>query len=327
MANVPNTAALRRAFVDVKRGYSVALIEGQPVYVRHSGHVDHVDCDTLQEQFEAAAKAAGLPSEAQRLETLYAKGEWSPEKEAEIARQKDGLARMEDTRKTIAVPSVLRSHDETIAQERKKLLDMQVARAQALGLTVEVDASDRLEDHYLVCNLFSDKGLTCPWITAAEFDNLTDAQVQVIQAAYRAAIEPCSEANLRRLAVNDLFLSYYLLCADDLSAFWGRPVCDLTYFQVRLSNYARYYKSLTDNTDLSKLPPAKRADPDALEQAFITQRNIAAGQAEGKLPSNLTSKDMAEMGIKGQYTPAPPDGLSGVELVKWLRKNTRPANG
>ncbi len=314
----PSTTLLRRAFVDVCRGYSVGTLRDQTVYIRHLGHFAHVGYEDIEDGFKRDAVAQGALTEAQRLDQLYAKGTWSPTREGEANRQRDSIARMEDGRKTIAVPSVLRSHEEHIGRERKKLMDMLLERARTVGETAETYASRRLEDYYLVSNLFADKGLTTPLLTFEAFDALGDDEVEAIHQVYRVATEPCSDANLRRLAVQDFFASYWALAQDDAQAFYGRAVCELTYYQVRLCNYARYMKALLDNTDLLKLSPEQRNDPDAIERINTTQRNQAAMTAEGKVPVGLSSQDAKEMGV--QFSPVPPPGLSGVELVRWMQK-------
>ncbi len=319
----PSTTVLRRAFVDVCRGYSIGRTrEGQTVYIRHLGHFEHAGYEDIEDGFKRETIAIGTHTEAQRLEQLYARGLWSPAREAQAETQRDFIRRLEEGRKTIAVPHVLRSHEEHIGRERVKLSEMLMERARTVGETAETYASRRLEDYYLVSNLFSDRDLTEPYLSFEMFDALADEGVDAIHEVYRVATEPCSDANLRLLAAQDFFASYWALAQDNAQTFYGRPVCELTYYQVRLCNQARYMKALMDATDLNRLPPEQRNDPDALERANITQKNQAAMQAEGKTPIGLNSSEMKDMGVT--YSPVPPPGLSGVELVKWMQKNRPP---
>jgi hypothetical protein len=317
---VTDVNTLRRAFVDVCRGYSLGHAD-RPFYVRHLGHAEHVDFDLIQHRFEAEAAAMGAQTEAQRLAYLFAKGQWDQAREKAIDTQRDYIARLEAGRQTIGIPSVLRSHDQQTAEERKKLTQMLMERATAIGMTVELYARRRAEDYSIVHNLFADSTFREPLVSMEAFEDLEDAQVDKLHDAYRAAIEPCADANLRRLAVQDFFVSYYTLCADNAHAFYGRPICELTYYQVKLANIARYMKGVIDHTDLNKLAPNKRVDPDALEQAYIMQKNQAS--MEGRSPVGLTSTDIKEMGMKQKMTALPPSDLSGVELARWLVKNNR----
>lgn len=315
----PNLTTLRRAFVDVCRGYSLGHTkDSQTVYIRHLSHFGHQEYDLLTERFEQEALAKGAETEETSLKRLTDKGLWSPARETDIARQRDFIGRLEEGRKTIAVPSVLKSHEDQIARERDKLAQTLLERARLIGMTAELYAHRRLEDHYMVGNLFVDAALTTPLYAQPDFDTLTDEEVDAIHETYAKAIEPCSDANLRKLSVQDLFMSYFALCGDNPSALFGRPVCELTYYQVRLLNHGRYMKALLDNTDLNRLPPEQRGDPEAIERLHITQKNLAAMQAEGKAPVGMSAADVKATGV--QFNTPPPPGLSGVELVKWMQR-------
>lgn len=318
----PNTTQLRRAFVDICRGYSIGRTTNKrTIYVRHLGHVQHATFEDIQRDFEEEAKARGAQTEAESLAQLAAKGMWTAAQEAEIDKKRDFIGRLEEGRKTIAVPSVLRSHEDQIARERDGLAKTLTERARLLGTTVETHANRRLEDYYLVHNLFADRELTTPFLEEDVFDNLAESEVAVVHDAYKEAVEACSDANLRRLACQDFFMSYWMLTGDDAHAFFGRAVCELSYYQVRLSGLARYFKSLIENTDMNRLTLVKRNDPDAIEQLHITQKNSAAMQAKGETPVGMTSEDIKATGQ--QFSALPPPGLSGHELVKWIQKNQR----
>ncbi len=319
MATPQDLTVYRRAFVDVCRGYSVGHTkDGTAVYIRHLSHFEHQEYDLLQARFEAEAAAQGAYTETQRLDQLYAKSEWTPAREAEIAAKRDFISRLEDGRRTIALPSVLKGHEDHIAREKAALVVVLNERARLIGVTTETYAARRLEDYYLVHNLFSDKELTTLFYPPDTFDTLSDDEVDAIHEVYRAAVEPCADANLRRLAAQDLFVSYYSLAPDDARAFFDRAVCELTYYQVRLLNSGRYIKALMDNTDLTKLTPEQRNDPDALERMHTTQKNTAAITAKGEVPVGMTPEDRKTSGIHLQQPPPP--GLSGVELIQWMRK-------
>lgn len=318
----PSPTTLRRAFVDVCRGYSVGRATGQTVYIRHLGHSGHAGYEDVEDGFKQEAITQGAPTEVQRLETLSSKGLWSPARETEISKQRDYIARMEEGKKTIAVPSVLRGHEEAIGREKAKLNGLLLERLQVLGETAESYAARRLEDYYLVSNLFTDKDLTTPYVTFETFDTFDDDAIDAVREVYKVATEPCADGNLRHLAAQDFFMSYWILAGDDASTFYGRAVCELTYYQVRLANQGRYMKALIDNTDLSRIPLEHRNDPDALERNHTTQKNTSAIVAKGEVPVNMTPEDAKASGI--QFSPLPPANLSGVELIKWMRNNRPP---
>ncbi len=242
---------LRRAFVDICQGYSETTFEDKPLYIRHLSHKQHLQYDLLQARFEERARKLGAPTEAQRLIELRAAGLWSDQKDRNIANQKEGIVRFEEARKTVAQPSVLRGYDTQIAQEKEKLTRMLVERAELIKITCEVHAQRLLNDHYVITNLFSDKGLTESRFPPEVFEDFSDSEVEAILAVYHSAIDPCGDTFLRQLAVQDFFMSYYGLCGDKADSFYGRPICEMTYYQVRLANVAKYFKLSTTVGSLS----------------------------------------------------------------------------
>lgn len=324
MASSAPITLLRRAFVDITRGYSVGSYKGAPLYVRHLSHVSHLNFDDLQLRFEEEAKGVGAASEADRMADLRAKGQWSDAKEAEITRQREVIASIEDGKRTVAVPSMIVHYEQQIARERETLGKLLTERGDLIRFTTEIYAHQKVNDYYILFNLFKDNTLREPVLVMDELDDMENSEVEAIHEAYQKAIESCSDTNLRRLAVADFYTSYYNLCSDNLQSFYGRPVCEMTYYQVRLGNISRYFKALLEQTDLSKVPMGVRGDPEAIERMHISQKNMAAMAADGKVPTNLTQADMEQTGMKHKMTELPRDReLSGVELVKYLRSQHR----
>ncbi len=314
--------SLRRAFVDVARGYSIGHLD-RPIYIRHLTHKEHLGYEDLEWAQKEYAISKGALTEEQRIDILKNEGLWSDDRDAAIARQKDTVVRFEEGLKTLVVPSMIRNHQGQIEIERKKLDEMTHEKAHLIGPTAETYAQRVVNDHHMMVNLFADDQFRVPLFAPETFEDLADSEVRTIHEVYVEAIKPCEEANLRRLAVQDFFTSYYYLCQDNLYSFYGKPICDLTYYQVRLGNLGRYFKSLMENMDMGKLEPGQRNDPDVIERGNISQRNMTTMSQEGKVPTGLTSSDIKEMGLQNTFSKVPPPGLSGVELVQWLRKNNK----
>lgn len=312
---------LRRAFVDICRGYSIGQHKGVSLYVKHLSHRQHMDFEDIQLGFHEEAVKKGALAEVDRLKYLVDKGLWTTDREDGISRQRDTVIRFEEGRKQLIVPSLMKQHEAQIESERKKLSDMLIQRAQTMGITAEVYAQQRLNDYYILHNLFLDKELTRPVLTEGDFEDMTDTEVQEIVSAYNKATDPSSDTNLRLLAVQDFFMSYYSLCNDSLADFFGRPVAEMTYYMIRLGNSARYFRSLIEHMDMSKVPPSERNDPDAIERLSTSQKNSASMAAEGKVANvGLTKDDIEKLGLQGQMAKVPKTNMSFDQLIDHARK-------
>lgn len=316
-----NLSTLRRGFVDICRGYSVGTYKGSTIYIKHLGHVDHMAFDDIQLAFKNEAIAEGAKTEEERLQYLVSKGLWSASKDEDIERQRDTIARFEDGRRTIPQPSMLRLHDKQTQDERDKLVKMLTEKGELIGVTAETYATQRLNDHYIINNLFSDVAMSHPFFSESSFEDFNNSEVEDITAAYNAATDCCSDANIKRLVVQDFYITYYSACNDNLYTFFGRPVCQMTYYMVKCGSYSRYFKRLMEDTDLSRLSREKRMDPDMIESTHQTQRNTATMAADGKVPTNLTASDIKELNLEGKFTKLPQKSMGMEDMIKHMRAN------
>lgn len=319
MSQAPNLTLFRRAFVDVCRGYSIGEHEGKKLYIKHLSHFQHLSYDDKQATYHAEAVAKGALTEEDRLSYLIKNGQWSDAKEKEIAVQRDTIIRFEEGKKALLVPSHIKRHEEDTQKEREKLVKMLVERGNLMGITAEVYAQQRLNDFYTINNLFSDEGLTLPFLTEDSFEDLGDSMVEDITSAYNRAVEPCSDTNLRKLSVQDFFVSYYALCGDSAADFFGTAVANLTFYQIRLCSFARYYKHLLEHTDINRIPREQRNDPEAIDRAFTSQKNSAGMIDEGKVPTNMTQEDVKALGLEGQMTRPPQRNMNAIDYLKHLK--------
>lgn len=323
MAAPASLTVLRRAFADICNGYSATTYQGRPLYIRHLSHLEHIGYDDVQAAYEEDGRRRGGMTEAQKLTELKATGQWKPSKDIAIERQQDTIARFEDTIRNTPQPSVVESMSQQLEGERAKLRGLLEEKAQLLGMTVEIYAQRMLNDHYVLTNLFADKGLTQPLFGPEGFGGLSPEETDNLLEVYHGAIDMCSDANLRQLAVQDLFTSYWNVCGDNAQAFYGRPVYQMTYYQIRLASIARYFKSILEGVDMTKLAPAMRHDPDALERFYASQRAIEQQKAEGKLPAQMSQADIKQSGLEGQYAQVT-RAESAIDMVKRLAGGGRP---
>ncbi len=320
--SIPLTS-LRRAFVDICNGYSVTKWRDKLIYIKHLGHSDHLHYDDLTEQFERAAHAKGLPSEQDRLVYLKSNGYWSDEKDYNIGVQEDLISRFEEGRKSISIPSILKKHDQSIQDEKDKLSNMITERSIVIGMTSEIYARRLLEDYYILHNLFTDNKLTVSLFNESDFEDLSDNDVINLVDTYSEAIKSCTEPNIRRLSVQGFFQQYYYLCGDDLNSFYGKPICNLTFYQVQLGNCARYFKNIFENNDLSSLSGDRRSDPDAIEKYVIAKKNTDQTISEGRAPVGMNAQDIKDLGLEGKIVKAPNRQMNSTEMMAWIQSQNK----
>lgn len=263
---------LRRAFLDICNGYSLMIYNNETLYIKHLSHKEHLDLDDLQEKYFQLSKSKGLPDEAEQLLYLKKEGLWTEKDQLSLVRQESMLARMVDGKRLIALPSMLERHNKDIAVEEEKLNKLKQKQRDLIGLTCEIYASKVVNEHYIIKSLYRDQKLTIPYFLNNEFDDIEDDELNKIVNKYNESVDPCSEKNIKKLSIQDFFQSYYFICNDDFFAFFGRPIFEFTYFQVKLANFARFYKNIMEGVNIRSLPKKCLEDPDYLEEYLNTTK-------------------------------------------------------
>jgi hypothetical protein len=211
-------------------------------------------------------------------------------------------------RKNAPLPSMVSKITQQI-EEDTKLYDKKMReRNEYLGLTCENYAQRRLNEYYIVKSLYSDNKFSQALFSQDEFEELSDIEINTLISQYNGIMDVCSELNIKKLALQDFFQSYYALCNNDFSAFYGKPIYQLTMLQVRLANYARYFKNIFENYDTSTMPKSLYDDPDkivdwvkatdrAKKEMEKTKDAAMSGQA------GMTKEDRKALGIKAGPDP------------------------
>ena len=263
---------LRRAFLDICNGYSSMIYNGETLYIKHLSHKEHLNLDELQERYFQYGKSKGVPDEKEQLLYLKKEGLWTDKDQLNLTRQESAVARMIDGKRLIALPSMLERHNKDIAIEQEKLNKMRDNLRSLMGLTCELYASKIVNEHYILQSLYKDQKLTIPYFSTSEFDDIEDDELNNIVSIYNEAVECCTEKNIKKLSIQDFFQSYYFICNDDFFAFFGRPIFEFTYFQVKLANFARFYKNIMEGVNIKTLPKKCFDDPDYLEEYLNTTK-------------------------------------------------------
>lgn len=294
---------LRHAFLDICQGYSKGLVLDKECYIKHLSHADQLNLEAVEKGFYDVAKKHGLPTEEDRIKLLKKEGRWKDSDEAELEELRTRIESNVLSRKQAMMPSMLKRLNEQIEEleikYRKKVRD----RSELVALTCEISSQRRVNEHYIFQNLYSDPEFKNTLFSTEEFEDLSEHDMNKVIGAYNSLIEPCSDANIKKLAIQEFFQSYYYISPDDFSTFYGKPIWKLTLFQVKLANYAKYFKTIFENHDMRALPKDVLDDPDKITDWVTTteraKRTAASPQdaAMGGV-AGMTKEDRKALGIQ-----------------------------
>jgi hypothetical protein len=75
-----------------------------------------------------------------------------------------------------------------------------------------------------------------------EFSELNEIDLIDYINCYREFIDTFKINNLKKIAVSPFFMNSFFLCEDDPFIFFGKPLVNLTQYQIELFGVARNYK-------------------------------------------------------------------------------------
>jgi len=111
--------------------------------------------------------------------------------------------------------------------------------------------------------------------------------------------------NLKRMALADFFTNIFYLCEDNIYNFYGKPIVKLTFYQIELFSFGRYFKSIMQNSE-EEVPEHIAEDPEKLIEWAESSKNVKEilekSSTEGKdgAASSIvgaTAEDLQKAGI------------------------------
>ena len=251
----------RKAFRDIVRGYSSSVYNGKLIYIRHLTPHDQVELEDITDLYAEEARKRGLQTDEEMLEFLEAEGDWTQKDEKEIETIQSFIDNMEKAKSKLVLKSAIDKQNETINEQREKLAVKKLQKDNLMGNTCEKYAAQRTNDFYILKSFYKDEAMSKPLYSEQEYDDLDIKDVTILIKEYNNIFECFSEDSIQHLVLED-FYSAYLNFAEDSMQFYGKPVCELTYNQVRMIVYTRIFKGIFESSE--NIPEKIRKDPKAL---------------------------------------------------------------
>jgi hypothetical protein len=295
---------LKLVFSEVVKGYT--KIENKMfgrIYIRHLDNHISSEIEAMSEAISKNASEQGLPTNKEKFNFLTREGIWSEKQDTEIADLKSFIHGLKLTKSKKFLRAELDEFTRLIAEEENRLKRLEYHRSELVGLTVEKYADRRTSQYYMFCSVFKNSALSERLFSQEEFDELEDKDMAELAKIYNFIADWISSTSLKRVAVSPSFMNYFYLSEDDPYSFYGKAICDMTFHQVELFGYGRYYKNIFAESQNS-IPPHLLDDPDKLVEWYESRKNAAEllKRADSKDDMNVsivgaTKEDLANLGI------------------------------
>lgn len=259
-------------------GYTEVDFYGNLVYLKHFSIRDQKSIQNYYEKYLNEAVSRGVEKEEEILKRLKEDETWLESDDIKIISLQEEIKNLKITKKNLILPSQQNSIQKDIDTKEKELLSLQASRRELIGKTAEDYASSRSTQDILRSFVYRDKNLNELFFTESEFDELEDYQLIGLNKFQNRISENFSETNLQH-AVLRPFFSMYLSQCENLFGFFGKPIIDLSVYQLKLAMYGRMFFSIFQYTD--DIPENIKEDPEKLISFSESQRN--KGKAKTKI--------------------------------------------
>ena len=256
-----HTLDYKKSFRDICQGYTIINCSFGKLYFKHINVSDQVLLDESKEDYIKEAKDRGIPTVEESLINLKEEGYWTDAEEKIIKQEESFLQKVAEQKKNTYLKSQIDALNKQINDSLLKVNELKNKRNSYLGNTCEHYAEQRVTEEFLKFTIYKDKNLETLFYLEEEFDSITSDNLTELIKIYNSILNNFSDSKIQKLVLEDFFNYYMPYCEDPLH-FYGKPIVNLTYNQLRLILYARYFKNIISNND--KIPDQYKKDPDKL---------------------------------------------------------------
>ena len=294
---------LKLVFSEIVEGYSLTRSElFGDLKIKHINNYDSAKTDIRNNYYFEKAVSQGLPKREEKVEYLIKEKLWDPEKDKEADRLKEMLKGMNRTKSKLFLQAQIDAIKKDIADNEIKLSNILAEKESVIGFTAEEYANRRINEYYMHISILDEEGKQL--FGENEFDELEQDQVNDIMQVYEKNNRKFKAEILKKISLADFFTNIFYLCEDNVFNFYGKPVIDLTFYQIEIYSYGRYFKSIIQNSE-EKIPDHIVEDPDKLIEWAESSKNVkevlekTSGDAESGASSIMgaTKQDLEKAGI------------------------------
>jgi len=297
-------ASLKVIFSEILRGFTLVDSENYgKIRVKHFTNFDSAELDIKNKLYYDKALKEGLPTRNDRIDYLLKENIWTEEKNKDVLQTKSMLAGLRNSKSKVFLQSHIDNINKQIAENQSKLTGLELEKDELIGFCAENYASRRINEFYMYNALLRADGEKL--FTENEFEELEEHKLVELAGIYNKSTTKFGSENLKKISLSSFFTSLFYLCTDNAHVFFGKPLVELTFYQIELFGYGRYYKSPMENSE-TQVPDDVKEDPEKLVEWFDSTKSARetleksknAGQ-DGSATSlvGATPEDLKRLGL------------------------------
>lgn len=253
---------------EVLQGVSIVDSNLGILYFKHLLQEEQREILSKSSIFLKEAKSKGLMTEKEAMDELYSQGMWGHEEEDEVKRYKNEIELNSNSMKAQILPSKIKNLQKTIERLNKKLFKINSDKESLMGLTCEKFVNNQIQKTTIEKIVFFDKAFKNPTFDSL-YINEKDKEME-IYSLQKDFFQKFDDKNISAAVLSDYF-SMYLPFSEDVLGLFGKPLVNLTAYQLKMISYGRYFLNIFKNSS-KEIPENVAKDPELLVNFYQNQK-------------------------------------------------------
>ena len=293
----------QRVYKDILNGYSEIpnlKNQGEIVYIKHLSDLDHGWMKDYKNSIYTQAKSDGLFTYKEKVESLIEQELWSKDKDLELEQIRTQLSRLIETKSKLIIKFQKDQLQKEIEEKEKRVNELSYEKESLIGITCENYSSKKVNERYLYLVSYKDRECTKKLWTEEEFEDMTDIELSALIGLNNIKMEDFSDESMKITAAAPFFLNSMMLCKDNPFVFFGKPIYQLTNYQIELFSNGIRYKGLIERTGktpppLSTLTESYKFYEEALATQMTGEKNDVEVLGTASSMVGATAEEMEKM--------------------------------
>lgn len=254
---------------EILQGVTVVSSSFGTLYFKHLLQQEQRQVISMSSVFKKEAESKGLLTEEQSLKELADHGMWGEDEENKIKEYKKEIEMNKISMSAQVLPSKIKALKNKIDNTERELLKISLEKESLMGLTCEKFVNNKIQKTIVERIIFLDKDFKNPVFDALYMnEKAKESEVYKLQKEF---FEKFQDENISIAVLSDYFGMYLPFCEDILGVF-GKPLINLTSYQLKLISYARYFLNIFKNST-KDIPENVAKDPELLTSFYQNQRS------------------------------------------------------
>lgn len=286
-------------------GYTECDFDGRSVYLKHLTIKDQRYLNLYYEKYKKKAVNRGVKTEEQILFKVKEDGLWTDDDDIKIENLSSEIDNLKKTKKSFFLKSQQDNVQKTIDEKNNEYYSLLSKRKEIVGKTAEDYATNMAGIEMIRYFIFDSPEMTNQAFSEEEFDEMEDYKLIKLKSIQSDLNKKISEIEIQK-AVLRPFFSMYLSFCENAHDFFGKPLIDLSVFQIRLALFGRVFYSIFQHTE--DIPDGIREDPERLLAFSESKSNKDKGKsfiddnAAGSAVFGGTQEDVKDLAESGGKT-------------------------